>query len=68
MTRPKKWFLERDEDTGGVIVKTSEGPVRKANATKPLGQILCVGLPTEEQAGKYSIDESIVVSFLFVHS
>lgn len=62
MTRPKKWFLERGEEPDGVIVKTSEGPLRKANASKPLGRILSVAVPTEEQCGKYPIDESVLVS------
>ena len=35
MTCPKRWFLERDEDTS-VMIETAEEPLRKANATKPL--------------------------------
>ena len=63
---PKKWFLERDEGASGVstvIIKNSEGPLRKPNATKPLGNILSVTVPTKDQAGKYTVEEALVVSF-----
>ena len=62
MTRPKKWFLNRDDGAGGIIVTTSDGPLRKANSSKPLGRILGVSTPTEEQAGRYTVDESVLVS------
>ena len=62
MNRPKKWFIGHDEDSSGLIVKTSEGPLQKANASKPLGRIVGVAIPTEEQCVKYTVDESVVVS------
>ena len=70
MTRPKRWFLERVQGAGGastVIAKNSDGPLRKPNAANPLGSILSVSVPTTEQAGKYTIDEGVVVSFCAPH-
>lgn len=37
MTRPKKWFLEKE--AAGVTLASSTGPLKKPNAIQPLGNI-----------------------------
>lgn len=52
MTRPKKWYLDEEttseveSDSGassstqrGIVLKNSEGLIKKPNATQPLGRI-----------------------------
>ena len=55
MTRPKKWFLE--ENLAGIIIKNAEGPLKKPNASHPLGNISSVS----EAPGK---SDSVLVSIL----
>ena len=43
MTRPKKWFLDKTESSSedrGIVIKNSEGLLKKPNVTQPLG---CLG-------------------------
>jgi len=47
MTRPKKWFLSESSDS--IILKNADGPIKKPNATQPMGRILSV---SAAEAGK----------------
>ena len=40
MTRPKKWFMEEnDVPGGGIVLKNSDGLLKKPNTHQPLGRI-----------------------------
>ena len=41
MTRPKKWFLVEDNDKS-VVIKNTDGLIKKPNAAQPLGKVITV--------------------------
>ncbi len=63
MTRPKKWFLDREE--GDIILKYySKTPVSKPNASTPLGAVQSVVEYdfSHESKGKWPVDKTVKVS------
>lgn len=69
MTRPKKWYLDETlgdgtrKTTPGIIIKIAEGPMRKPNASQPLGTINSVS-EAEEQGKTDSILVGIYVLYV----
>lgn len=64
MTRPKKWFMdESDGPEKGVVLKNSDGLLKKPNASQPLGRISCVTV-ADADSSKYP--ESVLVSLLII--
>ena len=39
MTRPKRWFLVQDTDSA-VVIKNTDGLIKKPNAARPLGKVV----------------------------
>lgn len=68
MTKPKKWFLDSHCNTDSsecdiVLKRSSDGAFFiKPNANAPLGPILSVEIPEEDQCGKYRQSEAVLVS------
>ena len=63
MTRPKRWYLDGAEgENGGIILCNSEGSYKKPNASAPLGVISMVSVATDENKGRFSRDEAVLVS------
>ena len=62
MTRPKKWHLDVSGEDAGIILKNTNGPLKKPNATCALGEILKVTVATGESKGKLTEDEALLVS------
>ena len=45
MTRSKRWFLAAAEDDDkALVIKNSDGLVKKPNAIRPLGKIITVSM------------------------
>ena len=49
MTRPKRWFLVQDTDST-IVIKNTEGLIKKPNASRPLGKVVEVSGDTEYTA------------------
>ena len=62
MTRPKRWYLDGSEEENGLILCNSDGPYKKPNASAPLGIVLMVSVATEENKGRFSKEEAVLVS------
>ena len=60
MTRPKKWFLEKEGER--VELACSDGLLKKPNANQTLGNICSISVPSEDSCGKYSVNEALMVS------
>ena len=44
MTRPKRWYLEKDEEKNVVIKNVNGQLLKKPNAARPLGKIIQVAI------------------------
>lgn len=62
MTKPKKWYLLEEEH--GIVLSTTDGPISKPNASKPLGPILEVLKAPEKLLGKNDEEAVVMVSTL----
>ena len=54
--------MDAVEDEDGIVLHNSDGPYRKPNASSPLGAISIVSVATEENKGRFSEDEAVLVS------
>ena len=62
MTRPKRWYLDGAEEENGIILCNSDGPYKKPNAGSPLGVVSMVSVATDENKGRFSKEEAVLVS------
>ena len=63
MTRPKKWYLDVAEAADWIILNyASAGPVKKPNASSPVGPIQKVSVPSGDARGRLTEDEALLVS------
>ena len=46
MTRPKRWYLEKDEEKNVMIKNVNGQLIKKPNAARPLGKIIQVDIAT----------------------
>jgi hypothetical protein len=60
MTKPRKWYLKKDDD--GVILHYYKGPIKKPNASGVLGAVVKLTLPSTESRGKISEKDALLVS------
>ena len=61
MTKPKKWYLERNGR--GVVLKNEDNELlKKRNAKQALGRVMKVEVPDADNLRKFSVDESVLVS------
>lgn len=62
MTRPKKWFMDYSDGPGkDVVLKNADGPIKKPNASQPLGRVSNVTV-AESDSSKYP--QSVLVSYV----
>lgn len=62
MTKPKKWYIDSDDDLKNVLKRSDGELFKKPNATSPLGPVLTVEVPLADQCGKNSPSECVLVS------
>ncbi len=68
MTKPKKWFLEKDPEDEKVVLMSSSGPLKKPNATQSLGAIRSISVPSDSTCGKYGANEAVMVCWPFMQA